>query len=86
MSDLTQTDWVRERVTMVLQKEFGKADEDLVGTGLIDSVRAIDIALIFEQEFDIQLEGLMMVDMMSISSLSKKITEILDGNLRGVAA
>jgi acyl carrier protein len=69
-------DAIRERVIAVVLIELGHANEELVGNGLIDSVKAISVALSLEHEFGISLEDLSLTDMATLSSLSEKIQAI----------
>jgi acyl carrier protein len=68
---------VRDRVTGVIAAEFGKLDEDLVGSGLIDSLKAIDVALLLEEKFGVSLHDISVADMRTVTSLSKKIFTII---------
>jgi acyl carrier protein len=78
MSECAQSCAFREGVVNVFMTEFGRVEEDLVGSGLMDSLKAIDISLILEDKFGVPLDGLSMVDMITLSSLTAKIKEIVN--------
>jgi hypothetical protein len=82
MEEILSLDLVRDRVVSVLTKEFGRVEEDLVGSGLLDSLKSISAALLLEEEFALPLtDELSMVDMATVLLLSKKIYGILTANV-----
>jgi acyl carrier protein len=75
---------VRERVENLITRECGRVEENLLESGLIDSLKAIGVALTLEQEFQIPLTDLSVVDMKTVSSLTAKVHSI--AHREGVAA
>lgn len=76
MDERVTLEAIRRRVAAVVITELGRAEENLIGNGLIDSVKAVCLALSLEQEFGISFEELSLTDMATLSSLGEKIHSI----------
>lgn len=70
-------DEVRDRLSTIFIREFGRVEEDLVASGIVDSLKSIEVALILEEEFQVPLESLTMADMTTLESLSQKIFSVM---------
>lgn len=70
-------DQVRDRISTIFIREFGRVEEDLVASGIVDSLKSIEVALILEEEFQVPLESLTMADMTTLASLSQKIFSVM---------
>lgn len=68
---------VRARLERILMERYGRVDEELVHSGLLDSLRAIELALALEAEFQVPLEDFAGRDLGDISSLVAKIVDRL---------
>jgi acyl carrier protein len=77
MPDTCDMEAVRERIAHVLISRLGGVEEELVGTGLLDSLKAISLALTLEKEFGVSLEDISVDDMVTLSSLTRKIHSLL---------
>lgn len=77
MSKRVTLEAVRDRVTRVVLKDVGTVEEQLIANGLIDSVKAINLALSLEKEFGVSLEDLSLADMITLSKLSHKVYSII---------
>ena len=64
---------IASRVRQVIKSRYGRVDEQLMATGIIDSLRAVDLALVLEKEFGLQADSFALSDMKTITSLSKRI-------------
>jgi acyl carrier protein len=76
MSESLKLEAVRERVSAFLVSRFGRVEENLVGSGIIDSLKAIGVALALEEEFGVPLENLSVSDMATLSSLTRKVHDL----------
>jgi acyl carrier protein len=76
MRDGVNLQAVRRRVETVIEAELGRTEEELFSTGLVDSVKAINLLMCLEDEFGFSLEDLSLSDMETISCLSRKIETI----------
>jgi acyl carrier protein len=85
MNALVEACEFRERVAEVFVNEFGRIEEDLVGSGLMDSLKAIDISLLLENKFGVPLEDLSMADMVTLSLLTARIKQIVENGKIGEA-
>lgn len=70
-------DEVLDRISTIFIREFGRVEEDLVASGIVDSLKSIEVALILEEEFQVPLESLTMADMTTLESLSQKIFSVM---------
>jgi acyl carrier protein len=68
----TATD-IRDRLLVIVTEQYGRAEEDLMASGLIDSLRAIDLALKLEQAFDLPANSFLLTDMRSLTTLTQRI-------------
>jgi acyl carrier protein len=68
---------VRDRVVDLLVLHLGRVDEELIGSGLVDSLRAISLALTLEKEFGVVLDEMTLEDMVTLSSLSDRLHTII---------
>lgn len=73
MSKYSDVQTVRDRVVDILVLSLGRAEEELVASGLVDSLKAISLALMLEKEFGISLDEMTLEDMTTLSSLSDKL-------------
>jgi acyl carrier protein len=73
MSKYSDVQTVRDRVVDILVLSLGRAEEELVASGLVDSLRAISLALMLEKEFGISLDEMTLEDMTTLSSLSDRL-------------
>jgi len=67
-------DSLRERIASIVKNKFGRIEEDLLASGLLDSMQAVQLALILEKEFSLPLDTFDLKDMSTLSSLVEKIS------------
>ncbi len=65
MPDLT-TKPVHERVTAVIVGKFGRLEDDLNTSGLVDSLGAMELLLLLQDEFQIRLADVTLKDFSSV--------------------
>lgn len=73
MPDRHDIEAVQSRVAEIVLARLGSVEEELVATGLLDSVKAISLALALEEEFGLPLEEMSLDDMVTLSSLTRKV-------------
>lgn len=71
-------DAVQNRITEIVLARLGAVEEELVATGLLDSVKAISLALALEEEFGLPLEEMSLDDMVTLSSLMRKVFSTME--------
>jgi acyl carrier protein len=64
---------LRARIEAILIKRFGRVEERLFATGLIDSLGAIQLGVHLEDEFGIGMTDLELHDFISITSIVEKL-------------
>lgn len=64
---------VRQRITEILGKRYGRADEELMASGLIDSLRAVQLALELETTFELEPDSFALSDMKTITAVAQRI-------------
>jgi len=74
---------VRERISSIVRDRLGGVEEELVGAGLLDSLKAISLALTLEKEFGVSFEEMSVDDMVTLTSLTQKVHSILMRPHRG---
>jgi acyl carrier protein len=77
MDESVTLEAVRGRVAAVVMQCLGTVEDSLTENGLIDSVKAINLALNLEEEFGISLEDVSLADMTTVLKLSQKIYSIM---------
>lgn len=66
-------------ISQVAQKQVS-ADEELLSTGLIDSVSAMDLVMAIKQKFDVDLPFEQLVDILANSA---NIIQYVENNYKG---
>lgn len=74
---------LQDRVVAIVLTWLGGVEEELVAAGLLDSVKAISLALAIEQEFGLPLEEISVDDMVTLSSLTRKICSAMERSNAG---
>ena len=64
---------IRSRLLVIVTEQYGRAEEELIASGLIDSLHAIDLALKLEKQFDLPPNSFLLTDMRSITALTQRI-------------
>lgn len=67
---------IRARVEAILMRQFGRVEEQLIGSGMLDSLRTIEFALGLEAEFQIQLHHLTVQDTSTITAVTSRLIEL----------
>jgi acyl carrier protein len=83
MPDRFDIEAVQSRVTEIVLARLGSVEEELVATGLLDSVKAISLALALEEEFGLPLEEMSLDDMVTLSSLTRKVFSTMERSNAG---
>lgn len=66
-------------ISQVAQKQVS-ANEELLSTGLIDSVSAMDLVMVIKQKFDVDLPFEQLVDILANSA---NIIQYVENNYKG---
>jgi len=61
-----RTETIQQRVEAVIVGKFGLLEEDLDASGLVDSLGAIDLLLLLQDEFGITLGDATLKDLSSV--------------------
>ncbi|PTL78925.1 hypothetical protein DAT35_35440 [Vitiosangium sp. GDMCC 1.1324] len=72
----TETD-IASQLRQIITARYGRAEEELMASGLIDSLRAVELALVLAKEFNLEADGFALKDMKTITSLSQRILSAL---------
>lgn len=67
---------VRAQVEAILRMRFGRVEEQLIGSGMLDSLRTIEFALDLEAEFQLQLHHLKVEDTATLTGLTRRLVEL----------
>jgi acyl carrier protein len=67
---------VRARVEAILLSRFGRVEEQLILSGILDSLRTIEFALELEAEFQIELHHLTVQDTSTLTGLTTRLIEL----------
>lgn len=66
---------VRDRIREIVTAKYGRVEERLLASGLLDSLSAVELALELEKEFDLEADSFGLSDMVSITALSERILQ-----------
>ena len=66
---------IRGTVIEIVQAQFGRCEEDLLASGIVDSLTAIELALTLEREFGLRADSFALADFRSIDALVRRIAE-----------
>ena len=75
-----QAEAIRQRIASLIERRFGRVDEELVRAGILDSLRTIELALDLEREFGIRIDQLTLQDIQTLTSLSERLVELGTAN------
>jgi acyl carrier protein len=64
---------VRQRILQIVAAKYGRAEENLMASGLVDSLRAVELAMLLEKEFALDADTFTLSDMKTVSSISKRV-------------
>lgn len=67
---------VQTRLAELIQRRFGRCDEELVRNGVLDSLRCIQLALELESEFGVSMDELHSHDMATLTCLARRLVEL----------
>ncbi len=67
---------VKAVVSNLIKAKYGRVEEELMATGVIDSLRAVELSILLEKEFSLPRDSFMLSDMRFLSSIIKKIQDI----------
>jgi acyl carrier protein len=70
---------IRGRVESIIAGAFGAVNEDLVASGVVDSVRAMELLVLLEKEFEVKLEHVGMKDLATVTGIVGVIGASLGG-------
>ena len=78
MSDSTEA--IKAQLKELIQSKYGKCDELLMQSGIIDSLKAVELAVEVGAVFNIDINGLRLNDMATITSLANAISNCQQQN------
>jgi acyl carrier protein len=64
---------IRFRVAKIIERKYGRVEEELMASGLVDSLRTVELALALEEEFQLPPDSFALKDMRTMTSLSRRI-------------
>jgi acyl carrier protein len=82
MTDLDDKEALRLIVAAIVTSKYGRAEEELMASGIIDSIAAIDLALTLEREFALQPDNFQLADMRSISAIVNRVCNVRSADRR----
>ena len=68
---------VRQRINAIIERKYGRLEENLMATGLVDSLRAVELAMLIEKEFALQADTFALSDMRTTSAIAKRVLAVL---------
>jgi acyl carrier protein len=66
---------IARQLAEIIERKYGRVQEDLMASGLIDSLRAVELALSLEKEFGLQPDTFALSDLRTLSALAHRIAE-----------
>jgi acyl carrier protein len=67
---------IRARVVSLVLERFGRVEEELVASGILDSLRTVELALELEREFGISLDDLNAAHTVTVTALVDRLVEL----------
>lgn len=64
---------IRARVEEIVRARFGRVEEELIRSGILDSLRTIELALDLEAEFGIGVMSLTIQDTATLTTLTRRL-------------
>jgi acyl carrier protein len=64
---------LRQRVEDLVVRAFGRSEERLFDSGLLDSLRAVELGVLLEENFGIPISELSVQDLASIATIVQKL-------------
>jgi len=63
------TSTIQHRVQAVILRKFGRLEDDLIASGLVDSLGAMELLLLLQDEFRIPLADVTLKDLSSVACI-----------------
>jgi acyl carrier protein len=73
MADLSMKVDVAARLHEVIVKRFGRVEEELMTSGIVDSMQVVELALMLEESFGLPPDSFTLEDMRTVTSLRRRI-------------
>lgn len=67
---------IQQQITAMVLEKHGRVHEQLISSGIIDSIAAVELAIDLGNVFEVNTDSLALSDLASISGLSKRIYQI----------
>lgn len=64
---------IADRLEQIIEARFGRVEEELMTSGLVDSMQVVELALILEEAFGLPPDGFSLEDMRTLTSLRRRI-------------
>jgi acyl carrier protein len=58
----------------LISRAFGRCEEELFASGVLDSLRAVELGVLLEQEFGLSLTDLSLQDLASVTNIVDKVS------------
>ena len=67
---------VRARVIELVRARYGRVDERLIASGILDSLGAVDFAVRLEREFSLQSGAFFLEHLSTVDALVRRIVSV----------
>ncbi|HUG23689.1 hypothetical protein [Piscinibacter sp.] len=72
---MTQTG-IADRLEQIIDGRFGRVEEELMASGLIDSMQVVELALMLEESFGLPPDSFSLEDMRTLTALRRRIDAV----------
>lgn len=67
---------IQQQIIAMVVEKHGRVDEQLISSGIIDSIAAVELAIALGKHFAVNTDSLSLTDLASLSGLSKRIYQL----------
>jgi acyl carrier protein len=60
---------IRAKVEALILAKFGRVEPDLMASGIIDSLRAMELLLLLQEAFGLPLSGVTVIDLSTVDRI-----------------
>ncbi len=70
---MTEQEDIRRQVIAVVENTYGQVEEKLIASGIVDSLRAVQLAITLEKQFQLEPDSFSLRDMQTLTSLTARV-------------
>jgi acyl carrier protein len=67
---------ITQRVNEIVRARYGRTEENLMASGLVDSLRAVELAMLLEKAFGLEADTFSLSDLKTVSAITRRVRAV----------